>query len=453
MFLILREYRRVYGGLNRNARLMLLYYALTALGNGISGVLLNLYLLKAGLDEAFLGTLTSVQYTVMALAVVPMGLAADRVRKHLQVKTGFWILNAGMTGILLTTEPKALIVAYCLQGIGWAIAAASEYPYLSENTQASERTHVFSMVAVLYAIMPSIGTLTGGYLPAIAGGILGLQGGSLAAFRGALSIAVLASWLAGFGVLRLTASPGDKAGQRGSEVPSRADAMANAGLGSKSGRLKSDEPAVQATPKKLSLKVSRPAVVFGLAMNAGFVGLGAAMFVPYMNVFFSSKFLLETHVIGWIMTAQNILLALGTLVVPRLSERRGPAVTMVLLQGLSVPMLLVMGFSTRLPLFVAAFILRGCLMNMAVPLLDTFSMGAVRSEERGVVNATLNLARNATWAIGGKVGGNLLRDKMFASPMLLASGCYTVGILALFYMRNWKLTGVGQVESENGETR
>ena len=80
-------------------------------------MLLNLYLLKAGL-EAFLGTLTSVQYAVMALAVLPMGLAADRVRKHLLVKAGFWILNAGMTGVLLTTDSRALIVAYCLQGLG-----------------------------------------------------------------------------------------------------------------------------------------------------------------------------------------------------------------------------------------------------------------------------------------------------------------------------------------------
>lgn len=88
MSLILREYRRVYSGLNGNVRLMLLYYSLIALGSGISGVLLNLYLLKAGLDEAFLGTLTSVQYAVMALAVLPMGLAADRVRKHSPVKTG-----------------------------------------------------------------------------------------------------------------------------------------------------------------------------------------------------------------------------------------------------------------------------------------------------------------------------------------------------------------------------
>lgn len=418
MSLILREYRRVYSGLNRNVRLMLLYYSLIALGSGISGVLLNLYLLKAGLDEAFLGTLTSVQYTVMALAVLPMGLAADRVRKHLLVKAGFWILNAGMTGVLLTTDPRALIVAYCLQGLGWAIAAASEYPYLSENTQASERTHVFSMVAVLYAIMPSIGTLTGGYLPAIAGGILGVQGDSSPAFRGALSIGVLASWLAGLGVVRLTDSPKDEAGHNG--------------------------------PHVLSLKVSRPAVVLGLAMNAGFVGLGAAMFVPYMNVILDSKFALETHVIGWIMTAQNMVLALGTLVVPRLSERKGPAMTVVLLQGLSVPALLIMAFTSRLLLFVAAFIWRGCLMNMAVPLLDTFSMGVVRSEERGVVNATLGLARNITWAIGGKVGGNLLRDKMFASPMLLASACYAVGILALFVMRNWTLTRAGEARIEEG---
>ena len=49
-------YKNAYRSFNRNVRLMLAYYAANAVASGIVAVLLNLYFLKLGLDENFLGS-------------------------------------------------------------------------------------------------------------------------------------------------------------------------------------------------------------------------------------------------------------------------------------------------------------------------------------------------------------------------------------------------------------
>ncbi|HHY34691.1 MAG TPA: hypothetical protein GX510_03475 [Firmicutes bacterium] len=45
------SYRKAFSSFNRNAKLVLAYYAVVAVANGSQNVLLNLYYLKAGLDR------------------------------------------------------------------------------------------------------------------------------------------------------------------------------------------------------------------------------------------------------------------------------------------------------------------------------------------------------------------------------------------------------------------
>jgi MFS family permease len=106
------DYKNAIRSFNRNVKLMLAYYAVNAVANGIVAVLLNLYFLKLGLDENFLGSTVFVQSLGLGLLVLPFGMLADRVPKQTMVKAGFFMMNVPFTGFLFSRNPTVLLALF-----------------------------------------------------------------------------------------------------------------------------------------------------------------------------------------------------------------------------------------------------------------------------------------------------------------------------------------------------
>lgn len=416
------DYKNAFRSFNRNVKLMLAYYVANSVGNGMVMVLMNLYFLKLGLDESFLGSTVFVQSLGMGLLVLPFGLLADRVPKHNMIRAAFFLMNLPFTGFMFTTNPVVLLTLFGIQSIGIAVTIASEYPYLAENVPPEARAHLFSINMAIFTAGPALGAAVGGYLPRLLGNLAGADPESAAAYRLAMMVTVAMFWLAGFVALRLSKS------------------------------------ATVEAPKdrKLAFKFSRPRAVLGLALNCGFVALAASMFNPFMNVIMNRRFQMPAHVIGLVFTAQNLAISLGALAVPRLAEKRGNLAAATMLQALALPAYVTLALAPNASVFVVGYILRGVIANMAGPAVDTYSMEAVTANERGTVSATLNLARNVLWAVGGKIGGSLLKLKMYSLPIVIACGVYALGVCAFAVMLRFpNLRNVAQdcpVEAVEGET-
>jgi predicted MFS family arabinose efflux permease len=71
-------------------------------------------------------------------------------------------------------------------------------------------------------------------------------------------------------------------------------------------------------------------------------------------------------------------------------------------------------------------------MNMGVPLLDSFLMGIVTKEERGLASAINSIFWRLPNSASTVVGGILLTSGSFEVPFFLATGFYVVAIV-LFY--------------------
>jgi predicted MFS family arabinose efflux permease len=94
------------------------------------------------------------------------------------------------------------------------------------------------------------------------------------------------------------------------------------------------------------------------------------------------------------------------------------------------------------PTAAAVYLVRAALMNMGGPLVDTFMMGIVTKEERGVASA-INMV---IWRLPNSVttiaGGILLASGQFVLPFIIAALFYVMAI-ALFFLnfKDIKLKG------------
>src|SRR2546425_10659573 len=96
--------------------------------------------------------------------------------------------------------------------------------------------------------------------------------------------------------------------------------------------------------------------------------------------------------------------------------------------GLSTVFMLSLAFVPNAALAASLYIVRAALMNMASPLMDSYLMGIIAPEERGMASA-INLIiwklPNSVTTIAGGLSLGAGRDSL---PLLLAAGFYATAI-------------------------
>jgi predicted MFS family arabinose efflux permease len=95
--------------------------------------------------------------------------------------------------------------------------------------------------------------------------------------------------------------------------------------------------------------------------------------------------------------------------------------------------MLSMAFIPFFALAAGVYIVRSALMNMAGPLIDSFSMSIFPAEQRGLVSALSNVMFRLPNSFGTYLGGFILGMGLLELPFFVASVLYTVG-LAGFYV-------------------
>ena len=72
-------------------------------------------------------------------------------------------------------------------------------------------------------------------------------------------------------------------------------------------------------------------------------------------------------------------------------------------------------------------------MNMAGPLLDSFSMSIFPPNQRGVVSAMSNVMFRLPNSVSTYFGGVILGLGMLQLPFFVASGLYIVGLAGFYF--------------------
>jgi len=160
------------------------------------------------------------------------------------------------------------------------------------------------------------------------------------------------------------------------------------------------------------------------------VGFGAAILIPYMNVFFKYRFNISDSLLGILFSLSSAMIGVGTVIGPRLSTRLGGKVrAMAVTQSTSLAFLLLMGFAPTLWLSAIGYLIRTALMNMASPLYTAFCMEHTPEKQQGFVNSVVNLSWNVGWAVGPFISGVVQQSYGFEPLFIATFVLYSIAII------------------------
>jgi len=177
----------------------------------------------------------------------------------------------------------------------------------------------------------------------------------------------------------------------------------------------------------------RPLLKFS-ALN-GLIGLGAGFFIPLVPTWLRLKFGIPDSLSGPVLALASITIGVSAVASAALARRYGPVRAIVLATGSSTAFLFSLAFLTN-PIAASGFyIVRAALMNMSSPIADSFLMGIVPPEQRGLASAVNSIIWRLPNSVTTVFGGRLMEAGFLDVPIFLATvfyAAFVIGFYAVF---------------------
>ena len=389
-----------------NARLYLFNVIITGAVMGVFRLIFNFYVLSLGFDEAMLGNLITTSSFVALLAALPMGYLADTLgRKGSLILSG--VMLAGSILVMAVWQTESVFYAMnVVSGIAQSLAGVTMSPFLMENSDEKERTYLFSFGQGLQMTMASVGNWIGGYLPTWMGQAQGASPTSSLAYGDSIFIIGIGAGLAILPLLFLR-TPKLERSQRAIFAP-------------------------------FQYAAKQPLLLTKLILPMLLTSIGAGLIMPFMNVFFRVVHEQPDPVIGTLFAWGSLAMGVGLLIAPPLAERTGKIQLVFISQALSIPFLILLGFSPIFWVGAATYYIRVALMNMSSPVYQTFIMEHVDPSARATVASLTSMAWNFGWAFSPTISGWLQVRYGFGPPFIGTITLYTISVFmywAFFWRR------------------
>ena len=393
------RYLKRLGQFSPNARFYLLSELIIGLSFCIYMLIFNLYVVSLGYPRSFLGELQALPNLIALFGAVPAGVLVDYIGR----KRALLLANFGQTlatvGIVLAPDPNWLRLSMITFGVSMSLWMVTASPFMMENSTEEERNSLFSAHFGLTTLVGFFGTLVGGYLPTFFGLRLDVDVESSVAYAATLAVTVALSALSLVPVLMIKEQPRPE-----------------------SDRVRSVWPWRNLSNRRMALRIFVPNIV---------ISMGAAILIPYMNLFFKETFPISDKVLGTFFAVSAVITGMATLASPMLADRWGRIRALVITQLLSIPFLLTIGFVPVLAVAAIAFWMRAALMNMGGPLYDAFAMEQVTERERATISGLMGMSWNMGWTIGPFLSGYMQENPNigFKPIFVITSGLYLLAAI------------------------
>ena len=357
------RYLKSFTGFGRDARLFLVTTVVFGAALSLYWVDFNLYLESIGLDAGTIGLLMATSQLAGVVVALPASALSNRIGRR-AVMAGGMALIAGALFLVLPGQLWLLFIGVAALGAGSQAVSVVQVPYIAERTRPDQRNEYFAMWSALGFMTNLVATIAGGTIATALAERFDLTGAA-APYR------ILMAGVAIIGVL----------------------ALATVFM------LSSDRPApgtVRPDRGRFGLRVSDRKLFFRLLLPGFITALGAGQLIPFLNIFIQHKFGLDLSAINLVFGVTSLGTAAAIMAQPAIARRFGRIGSIVLVQGASIPFLVVLGFSPALWTVVIALAVRNSLMNAGGPMFDAFAMEKVSAEER----ATLSAGMTLLWALG-----------------------------------------------------
>jgi MFS family permease len=383
-----------FASFHRNARLLILAVFLDGMGFAFISLFFNFFILARGYSLGFLGLVNSMPaVTVLALGLT-LGRLADRIGYRTSMMLGLAAAYSAYGIVLITSSPVVLVAAMAVQGAGSILYYLSVNPFLMKHSGAAERPLLFSANVGLQILAGAGGNLIAGLMPGWLATAWKIIPGSADSYRIVLLLGLICGLLALVPLFLLKSEP------------------------------EPQEPAARGAKPSAPWTALEKNRVFRMCLPNLMIGFGAALLIPYLNLFFRQRFSTPDSMLGVLFSLSAVFTGLATLLSPRLAERLGSKIRAVAVtQTGSLLFLLIMGFAPLFPAAAAAFFLRAGLMNMSVPLYSAFCMEKSPEEKRGAISSLLQIAWTTGWVAGPVISG-FVQARMGFSPLFIATAIF-----------------------------
>jgi MFS family permease len=422
---MIASYLVSYQRLGRNAKLYLISNTIQAVTAGAVGVLYLLYLSWLGFGSNFIGLVLFAGVLGAALAIPPASPLVQRLGWRQMLLWSDWIGGVAIFVQFAVPVAPLILITSVAAGASFAIVLIVNTPLLTAYSPPDDRTAVFGLGSALGLIAAVVGSLLGGalqgwfQLPAVthSGVVRVLSPLLVHGTARSFELALLACGaLAVPSIIPIYLMHDD----RRDRLPRKARAGA---------------PALPPQARvreglRLASEFTR-GIVGRFSLSQALLGFGAGLFVPYLSLYFVRQLHATTQLFAILLATLTILQAVTALLAAPLARRFGEVRGPVLVQFGTLPFLLGMAFGPVLAIVAFCYLVRGSLISMSGPPLQTFLMGAVPEERRVIASEAYNVTWQIAGALGVALGGQLLQSLGYTADFLIAAACYTASALLL----------------------
>jgi len=392
------EYLNKISMISRNARRFLIGGLFNGLGMAVFSLLFNLYLKEYGYGEGVIGQILSLGALGAAVIAVPAAILIERFHiKHILIITT--LLASAAYALQIYFKEIGMIMAFSfLATMFITVYRVSVAPFFMRNSTEKERIYLFSISYAVMMFSQFAGFMAGGYLPNMLMR-LGFSVSKISAYETSLYMSIIMTIVSVIPFSRIDQKP---------------------------------VPPVK-TVLRERIKDIDWHIIFRLMIPKILVGMGAGLVIPFMNLYFKIVFGLESDTIGIYFSILQIFMFVGMLCAPFLTQRFGMIKSIVFTELASIPFMLLLAITTDIRIAVAAFVLRGTLMNMNIPISSNFEMELVEDRNRPLTNAVSMLSWNAAWTLSAHFGGGIIEKYSFTLSFFITVGLYFFSA-ATYYM-------------------
>jgi MFS family permease len=397
------RYLRSFTGFGRDARIFLLTTIVFGAALSLYWIDFNLYLESIGLGWA-IGWLMAASQLAGVIVALPASAISDRIGRRKVMAAGMALVAVALFAFLPGDLPLLLLGVVAL-GAGSMAVSVVQVPFIAEHTRPDQRNSYF-------AIWSAIGFLTG-VVAALVGGAAAPEIASLLHLGSdAGPYQILLSGVAVLGALSL----GTVWFLTGDGPPA--------------------DRALATGARRFGIVVLDRKLFFRLLLPGFLTSLGAGQLIPFLNVFIQNKFGLGLAAVNAVFAVSSLGTALAILIQPAVARRFGRIGSIVLVQGASLPFLVVLGFSPVLWTVIVALAVRNSLMNAGSPIFDAFAMERISPAERATLSAGMTMLWALGWTIApiyyGVLHASLSFTAAFAVDFVTIIVLYTVATALLW---------------------
>lgn len=346
-----------------------------------------------GFSNAVIGLFNSLPAVALLFVGLPFAAIADRIGYRVFLLAGATIAVVASLVLTLAGIRLVAVLAAGTYALAIIIIQVLGSPLLAQITSEAERLTLFAVSASLSWVATLAGSLLGGLIPELDGLLAHRSSSSAGAIRAAFAATLLLTLLSLPFLLRLVRSA-------------------------------SLRP-VTVFPIRQLLHIDVGRFV-RLLLPSLLLGIGAGMYLNFVQLYLSQRFGLTPGPIGVILGVGSALTALATLAAPSISRLFGLSRSIGMLQVIGSPLVVALAFLMNLPLAVAVMYVRQVALNVQGPLGQVFAMEYVDPQQR----ARLTTAMIVVNGIGNGGIGPL------ASGFLQVAGGYQLAfsVSAAFYL-------------------